>query len=462
MSPDTPDSLPVQLAAYISQERLLSATSRPLLAVSGGRDSMALLSLFLHLNKWPIAVAHFNFQLRGEESERDENYVTQICKRAALPLYVEREDAKAWCEAHKCSLEVGCRKLRYDFFERICEIHGYTEIVTAHHAEDQAETLLFHLSRGCGLKGLVGMRPRNGKIVRPLLALPRYALESWLSEQKLGYVEDSSNVTDDYTRNFIRHNVLPALAKVNKQTVRHLCSLSNHAQEAYETLRTEAEAIWGKIETPTNVLFDAHSPQVEAHRGLANFWLRERLLYLQFNENNVDTLLKLLADGQTGKKVLTDTWEAYIDRGKLVIVPRSTILPSIFYPDPSASDAYLRYTQEVIKQEFTQIELKKYANRGKAVALFDLDLINFPLVYRPWRAGDTMQPLGMPVVQKKKISDLLTDAHYPTHLRREARILVDAHEQILWLPRIRQSSYAALSPTTRRVLVVEVLDSIGE
>ena len=165
------------LSAYIEQEKLLSATSRPLLAVSGGRDSMALLSLFLHLYKWPISVAHFNFMLRGEESQRDQRHVEQICKSANLPLHIQCADAKKWSKEHKCSLEEGCRALRYEYFNALCDKYGYTEIVTAHHAEDQAETLLFHLSRGCGVEGLRGMRPRNGKIVRPLLSFNREELE---------------------------------------------------------------------------------------------------------------------------------------------------------------------------------------------------------------------------------------------------------------------------------------------
>lgn len=444
-----------RIATYIAQEQLLSDTSRPLLAISGGRDSMALLSIFLHLNRWSIAVAHFNFKLRGEESERDERHVAQICQTASLPLHIQREETKTWCALHKYSLEEGCRKLRYDFFNTLCETHGYTEIVTAHHAEDQAETILFHISRGCGLEGLRGMRPRNGKIIRPLLATTRRELETWLNQNSIRYVDDSSNETNDYTRNYIRHNVLPTFTKVNKQTIPHLYALGRHADEAYETLRTEAETLWGGIESATNTPFDTRSPMVQAHSGLARFWLRERLQYLQFSESAIDTLFHLLTKGQTGKRVLAKEWEAYIERGTLVIVPRETLPQTLYYPNPEAGDNTLQFRQELIKQALSNNELKQYANRGKNTALFDFNQVKFPLCYRPWNAGDFIQPLGMPRGQKKKVSDLLTDAHYPTHLRRQVCVLVDAHEEILWIPSIRQGAQAALLPTTQHVLVIE-------
>lgn len=442
------------LSAYIEQEKLLSATSRPLLAVSGGRDSMALLSLFLHLYKWPISVAHFNFMLRGEESQRDQRHVEQICKSANLPLHIQCADAKKWSKEHKCSLEEGCRALRYEYFNALCDKYGYTEIVTAHHAEDQAETLLFHLSRGCGVEGLRGMRPRNGKIVRPLLSFNREELERWLSENQIAYVDDSSNASDDYARNYIRHNVLPSLVAVNSQTVRHLYALTRYADQVYETLRNESEALLGDIERSISFVFDATDPLIREHKGLASFWLRERLLYLNFSNHSVDTLQTLLSGGQTGKKVLAPNWEAYLERGKLVIVPRRNLPAARIYPDHQSSDANFIFRQEHIEQQLSLTELKSYANRGKSTALFDFEQIRFPLCYRVWEHGDFIYPLGMPN-GRKKVSDVLTDAHYPTQLRKQVCVLVDTTGAILWIPSLRQSSVAALSPSTRQVLVVE-------
>lgn len=442
------------LSAYIEQEKLLSATSRPLLAVSGGRDSMALLSLFLHLYKWPISVAHFNFLLRGEESQRDQRHVEQICKSANLPLHIQCADAKKWSKEHKCSLEEGCRALRYEYFNALCDKYGYTEIVTAHHAEDQAETLLFHLSRGCGVEGLRGMRPRNGKIVRPLLSFNREELESWLSENQIAYVDDSSNASDDYARNYIRHNVLPDLVTVNQQAVRHIYALSRYADQVYETLRTESGTLFGSIERPIPFVFDISASKIREHYGLALFWFRERLQYLNFSNHSVDTLQTLLSRGQTGKKVLAPNWEAYLERGKIVIVPRCNLPVARIYPDSETSDANFIFKQEVIKQQLSLTELKSYANRGKSTALFDFEQVRFPLTYRVWEKGDFIYPLGMPN-GRKKVSDVLTDAHYPTQLRQQVCVLVDATGSILWIPPLRQSSVAALSPSTRQILVVE-------
>ena len=460
MSSHKEDSLLRQISTFIAQETLLSPASRPLLAVSGGRDSMALTSIFLRLNRWPLAIAHFNFQLRGEESERDHRYVEQFCRKAKITLHVRREDAETWCRIHKRSLEDGCRELRYDFFKSLCDQYGYTEIVTAHHADDQAETLLFHLSRGCGLEGIRGMRPRNGKVIRPLLPFPRRVLEAWLSTNAIEYVDDSSNETDDYTRNYIRHKVLPALSAVNRQTVQHLYALSRYADEAYVTLRTEAEAIWGEIESTQNSTFDPQSTAVVEHKRLATFWLRERLQYLQFSTSAIDTVFYLLTNGQTGKRLLAKNWEVFIERGKLNLVARTSIPDTLYYLDKESSDAHLRFSETIISESLNTIELKQYANKGKSIALFDADLINFPLCYRVWQAGDVMRPLGMPNGQKKKVSDILTDAHYPTSLRRSVRILVDSCGRILWIPSVRQSAEAALSSTTHHVLEIAALEGV--
>ena len=441
------------LSAYIEQEKLLFETSRPLLAVSGGRDSIALLSLFLHLNKWSIAVAHFNFLIRGEEAERDQRLVEQICKNEKLVLHIQRTEAKKWSKDHKCSLEEGCRVLRYDYFNALCEKYGYTEIVTAHHAEDQAETLLFHITRGCGIEGLRAMRPRNGNLVRPLLSFNREEIETWLSENKIAYVDDSSNRSDDFARNYIRHNVLPHLVEVNPKAVRHIYALSRYADQVYETLRDESETLFGLIKKKHPFVFDAQLPLIQAHKALALFWLRERLQYLQFSDTSIDTLQTLLAKGQTGKKVLAAHWVAYLERGKIVIAPRCNLPPSRIYADAYSNDENFIFNQEIIKQQLSQAELKCYVNRGKGTALFDFEKLHFPLTYRVWQKGDYIHPLGMPC-GRKKVSDLLTDAHYPTHLRQQVRILVDAEGAILWIPHLRQSSVAALSLSTRRVLVV--------
>jgi tRNA(Ile)-lysidine synthase len=203
-----------QFQDFIREQALFNKDNRILLAVSGGKDSVLMLHLFKAIGV-NFGVAHCNFNLRGAEAQRDENFVKMLSSSLGLPFYVTHFETKKYAQTHKISTQMAARELRYAWFEEIRANHGYDYIALAQHQNDAVETLLINLTRGTGISGLHGILPKRDKLIRPLLFLSRSDIEVLISENQLEFVEDSSNASLDYTRNKIRHTVVPALAEIN-------------------------------------------------------------------------------------------------------------------------------------------------------------------------------------------------------------------------------------------------------
>ena len=205
-----------KILTYINKENLLKRGEKVIVTCSGGADSIFLLHILNKLG-FECVVAHCNFHLRGEESDRDENFVREFCKKKGLTLLVEHFDTKQFAAENKLSIEMAARELRYNWFEKIRAEYNAGAIAVAHHSDDSIETILLNLLRGTGLKGICGIRPRNGFIVRPLLCVNRKEIEEYLAENGIGYITDSTNLENEYTRNKIRNIVMPILREINPQ-----------------------------------------------------------------------------------------------------------------------------------------------------------------------------------------------------------------------------------------------------
>jgi tRNA(Ile)-lysidine synthase len=204
---------------YITAHRLFEAGEHVLVALSGGADSAALVTLLAELSgelSVTVYAAHLHHGIRGEEADRDQTYCAGLCERLGVPFVTERVDVPTLAKERKMSVEACARELRYGFLHRAAAKLGCTKICTAHHADDNIETVLLHMIRGCGLSGLTGIQPIRDGIVRPLLALRKVELVAYLSEKGISYVHDSTNDCDDYTRNYIRHNLIPGIYKLNE------------------------------------------------------------------------------------------------------------------------------------------------------------------------------------------------------------------------------------------------------
>lgn len=205
-----------KILTYINKENLLKRGEKVIVTCSGGADSIFLLHILNKLG-FECVVAHCNFHLRGEESDRDENFVREFCKKKGLTLLVEHFDTKQFAADNKLSIEMAARELRYNWFEKIRAEYNAGAIAVAHHSDDSIETILLNLLRGTGLKGICGIRPKNGYIVRPLLCVNRKEIEEYLAENGIGYITDSTNLENEYTRNKIRNIVMPILREINPQ-----------------------------------------------------------------------------------------------------------------------------------------------------------------------------------------------------------------------------------------------------
>ena len=235
--------------SYIERNRLLSDDDRRpvLVGLSGGADSVALLSVLVRLGYACVAL-HCDFHLRGEESERDAAFARTFAESLGVPFYQTDFDTVAYAREHHLSIEMAARALRYAWFEELRERLGAQAIAVAHHRDDSVETVVMNLIRGTGIRGLTGIRPRNGFVVRPLLCVSRADIVAWLENQGIRYVTDSTNLSDAYTRNFIRLNVLPLLERINPSVREAIARSAEHLSAvasvyAYEIARAREEVI---------------------------------------------------------------------------------------------------------------------------------------------------------------------------------------------------------------------------
>ena len=297
---------------------MLPAGAKVLCACSGGADSVCLLHLLHAMQDISVVCAHFNHGLRGAESDRDAAFVKALCDRLGIPCVTECGDAAAWAAAHGLGIEAAARELRYDFLHRAAAAHGCTRIATAHNAEDNAETVLMHLIRGSGGRGLSGIPPVRGSVVRPLLTVTRAEIAAYLAKNGLPHTEDSSNASDDYARNRIRHRVLPLLLEENSAAVEHICAAAELLRKDEDFLSDAAERFLRAAETdgaiPVAELLALPEP------------VAARVLHLKCpgaTRTHIEALLALCAGDRVHGAADLPGMRAVLERGRLQFDPQA-------------------------------------------------------------------------------------------------------------------------------------------
>ena len=303
-----------KIAQYIDQEKLFTREDKILVTLSGGADSVALLRLLLDMG-YTCEAAHCNFHLRGDESVRDEMFVRELCLQLVVPLHVQHFQTMEEAEKRHISIEMAARELRYAWFEQLRLQQGADVIAVAHHKDDSVETLLLNLIRGTGINGLLGIRPKNGNIVRPLLCLDRKEITEYLQEIGQSYVTDSTNLQDEYTRNKIRLNLLPLMQEINPSVKESLLRTSEHLNDAALLYKKGIEEGKQKVQTEQGILISAllQEPAPET-------LLFEILSPLGFNSAQIKDIFTSL-NGQPGKIFLSREWRVIKDRELLLIEP---------------------------------------------------------------------------------------------------------------------------------------------
>jgi tRNA(Ile)-lysidine synthase len=427
---------------FVNREQLLTANERHLVALSGGADSVALLRILLRLG-YGVEAVHCNFHLRGDESNRDEQFVKQLCEHFQVPLHLIHFDTVTYAEAHQVSIEMAARELRYTYFEQLRRDIGAETVCVAHHRDDSVETVLMKLIRGTGIHGVCGICPRNRHIVRPLLCVSRTEIEAYLDAIGQQYVDDSTNFVDDVVRNKIRLNVIPLLKQINPNVSENIQRSAAHLSEAERVynaaIASAKNRLWREGTVDIDELCREPSPQ-----SLLFEWLRP----LDFTPDVISQIVAAL-DGPTGRCFLSPTHEAVIDRGRLVVgelhePPRPLVIPetgTYIFDD----DCKFR------------IELKDGAevSREQTVATLDADKVQFPLTVRTVQQADRFVPFGMK--GSRLVSDFLTDRKLSLMDKRRQLAVTDACGQIIWLVGHRTDDRCRIDSATQRTLVISRL-----
>ena len=410
-----------------------------LLAVSGGVDSMCLADMWLRcFGVESCAIAHCNFSLRGEDSDGDEALVTDWAQEHGVRLHNVSFDTVQYAGENGVSIEMAARELRYRWFGEICQEYGYQAVVVAHHADDNAETMVLNMVRGAGLKGISGMNPVSplpfsrhprfdrGFLLRPLLTFTRKQIEGHALAWKVPYREDRTNASTEYRRNSIRHEVFPLFERMNPSYVRTLNREMTYFKDASDIVDQWCRAQLPHVIARSEATWQSVPLAISTPALLAIPQWRYLLYYILepygFNTSVLESLESLLTSDRTisGKRFESEDYVLQTERDSLVIT-KTYERTEAFMPVRGAGIYHVngsRVSVEVLPWT-SRMPLKQ----PEGTIILDAAKLKFPFVLRKWRAGDWMIPLGMK--GKKKISDLFTDLKYGHTQKECAVILVD-------------------------------------
>lgn len=428
--------------AYIEKYQLLTENRPVLVGVSGGADSIALLTILVELGYSCIA-AHCNFHLRGEESLQDERFTKEYVEKLQIPFVKIDFETEQYAAENHLSIEMAARELRYRWFEEQRVHWGAQAIAVAHHRDDNVETFLMNLIRGTGIRGLSGIQPKNGFVVRPMLAVSREEIQNWFAKRNLSYVTDSTNLSDAYTRNFIRLRILPLLEEVNPSVKKAIARTSEHL--------AATEAIYLQvIEEARKEVFDSENRLSIAalmKYPAPNAVLYELLKVYGFSRSVVEDIYSSLTK-ESGKVFFSSSFRLIKDRDYLLFSPlvKEEIQEYILNGDEKEwiGPIELSFESVVITTDF---QIRKEKN----IAYFDADKLTFPLTLRKWQEGDWFIPFGMK--GRKKLSDYFSDRKF-SRLEKEQTWLLCSGDTIIWIVGERSDNRFCLDKMTKRALVV--------
>ena len=420
-----------KVCKYIEKHKLLDFSELYLVALSGGADSVALL-VMLREAGYRVHAAHCNFHLRGAESDRDEAFCVSLCERLGVELHRVHFDTRTYAELHKVSIEMAARELRYKWFEQLRADIGAAGICVAHHRDDSVETVLMNLVRGTGLRGLCGIQPRHGFILRPLLGVSREEIEAYLANKGQEYVTDSTNLKADVMRNKIRLHILPVLRELNP-------AVSENIQRTAEYLTEAQRMLDGILESYKDCkLLDLKELTKYSSSEYVIFeWLKN----YGFNGSQIDQIM----NADTGSIFTSPTGiDLLVDRQRLIVESSLKPLKKMVIPEDGN---YI-----IGNNTFRIRKCSPYVSKQKDLATLDASKVLFPLIVRRAEEGDRMQPYGMK--GSKLLSDLMTDLKMTLFEKRRQLVVVDAQGIIVWVVGLRTDQRVAVTEETTEVLEI--------
>lgn len=416
---------------FIEKEDLFSKQDKILVALSGGADSVALTRILITLG-YHCEAAHCNFELRGEESDRDEDFVRNFCRSLNIKCHSIHFETRRYAAQQSISIEMAARELRYNWFSKICEESDCQVVAVAHHKDDSVETMLLNLIRGTGINGLLGIRPKNGNVVRPLLCASRQEVVAYLHRMNQTYVTDSTNLEDEYTRNKIRLNILPLLEEINPSVKDGLVKTSSYLNDVSKVYQQAIkESIDRIFITPEKEISIEKLMNEPAPQAL----LFEVLFPLGFNSTQVEEVYGSL-NGQPGKRFISSQWQVVKDRELLLIerVKTTNDKPQIIFEEV------------LLTKEFV-------IPKDKNTACFDANKFKGVISIRKWEKGDYFIPFGMK--GKKLVSDFMTDSKFSL-LKKEQQWVLSCNDQIAWLIGERTDNRFRIDDSTQKVIIAKL------
>lgn len=437
--------------AFIQSNQLFQKNDRLLIAVSGGSDSVALCEL-CYQGGYHFEMAHCNFQLRGEESERDEKFVRKLAEKYAVPLHSKRFETKEYSNQHKVSTQIAARELRYSWFDELIQEmrkEGAAFLLTAHHLDDSIETLLMNFFRGTGIRGLQGIPLKAGYIRRPLLFATKKEILEFLIVHNLEYVEDSTNLTEDYTRNYFRNNLLPAIIKAFPSAEDNLADNLIRFKDVLDIYDEAIEQKIKKLAYPIGN--EIHIPVLKLNNTTgAAAVLYEIVKNYGFTSHQIGDILHLMV-GESGRYVNSSTHKIFRNRAWLILTSLQTSDSEQILIEESQNEIPFSGGHLNIQQTEWNSSMKIPAD--EAIALLDASGITFPLLLRKWKQGDYFYPLGMQ--KKKKLSKFFIDNKLSLS-EKENVWVVESNKRIIWIVGMRIDNRFKITSGTRRIIKMRV------
>ena len=433
----------------IAENTMLRKDDKILVALSGGCDSVAL-SLSLMKLGYNIAVAHVNHSIRAT-AERDENFVVDFATKYNIPFHITKIDVPKIAENMKISVETAGRNVRYEFFENVCLEYGYNKIAVAHNLNDTCETFLMNLMRGTGIKGLCGIPKVRGNIVRPLIDVPRSAIEQFVKSHNEEYVEDETNMLTEYTRNKIRHNVIPLLTEINPKFMENVSKTSKILAEDSEFITKCAE---DNVEKKKNYSIISRDKFLLLEDALK----REALIIAyknvagttkDFEKKHIDYIIETIKNKQHGNVIdLCFGVSCYIRYGNIVFEKNNKISDYEYNLDINGeiiiNEAGLKIKSSIISKNEIDYDIPD-------TEYFDCDKIEFPIIVRNRKSGDRIVPLGLNV--SKKVKEIFINEKIETKIRNIMPLFVS--REIFWIYGVKRSNDYKVEDSTVNVLMIK-------
>ncbi len=476
-----------QFLNFIKKENLGDKTHRYLITVSGGVDSVVMCDLFFKAG-FSFGIAHCNFNLRGKESEGDEQFVKSLAEKHKVSFHKKSFNTKSYSEKKKISIQMSARDLRYEWLKRVAKDKQYDFIATAHHLDDSIETFFINILRGTGIAGLQGVPVKQGNVIRPLLFASKKMILDYAEENKLEWREDSSNFTDKYLRNNIRHHLIPSLKKLNigfEKTISRELSYFKEAGEIFKKFiaQKKKEIV---VEEGATILLNIKKIKDSGHAGTI---LHELLRAYGFTPETTELIAQRMYT-TAGKKFLSPTYRLIKDRDFLILTPKKqpplspfikgennlplSPFPRFVLRRASEKDSAkalrvgeARGRQEKflfkknqaefknedihLKMEIINGNISEVKDKSSAVAYLDYAQLEFPLTLRKWKQGDFFSPLGMK--GKKKLSDFFIDIKLSINEKEDVWVL-ESSTNIVWVIGHRIDERFKITPRTKKIYKV--------